>query len=52
MFVRAVWRHGRPAAPRPTLRKTDARPSINAEIIGLCGPNFTDMTRGLFDRAR
>jgi hypothetical protein len=50
MFVRAVWRSKRaPQSSRP-LREVGLPSSRNAGIIGVCAPDFPNMTRGLFDR--
>jgi hypothetical protein len=48
MFVRAVWRQRRLVDIRQTLRELDVPTTRDA--LGLCGPDFQKMTRGLFDR--
>lgn len=48
MFVRAVWRNKRLVDLRQTLRETDVPTSRDA--LGVSGPDFQKMTRGLFDR--
>ena len=50
MFVRAVWRSKPAAESRRPLRETGVPSSRNAGIIGVCAPDFPNMTRGLFDR--
>ena len=50
MFVRAVWRSKRPFDIKQTLREMGAPSPRNADVLGLCAPDFTKMTRGLFDR--
>jgi hypothetical protein len=50
MFVRAVWRSKRAAESRRPLREMGVPSSRNAGIIGVCAPDFPNMTRGLFDR--
>ena len=48
MFVRAVWRNRRLIDPRQTLREHDVPTTRDA--LGISGPDFQKMTRGLFDR--
>jgi hypothetical protein len=48
MFVRAVWRHRRLVDIRQTLRELDVPTTRDA--LGIAGPDFQKMTRGLFDR--
>ena len=50
MFVRAVWRIKRLIDLRQTLREMDVPTSREAHNLGLTGPDFSKMTRGLFDR--
>ncbi len=50
MFVRAVWRNERPVEIKQTLRALQAPSSRDTDSLGLCGPEFSKMTRGLFDR--
>jgi hypothetical protein len=50
MFVRAVWCSKRPFDVKQTLREMAAPSPLNADLLGLCAPDFTKMTRGLFDR--
>jgi hypothetical protein len=48
MFVRAVWRRRRLIDIRPTLQETSG--PTTRDDLGVCGPDFRKMTRGLFDR--
>lgn len=48
MFVRAVWRLRRLVDVKQTLREMDVPTTRNG--LGLSGPDFEQMTRGLFDR--
>lgn len=48
MFVRAVWRNRRLVDIRQGLRETE--PPTSREALGVSGPDFAKMTRGLFDR--
>lgn len=48
MFVRAVWRRKRLVDIKQTLRELDVPTTRDA--LGLSGPDFQKMTRGLFDR--
>jgi hypothetical protein len=50
MFVRAVWRLQRLVAIKQTLREMDVPSTRNAGILGISGPDFSNMTRSLFDR--
>jgi hypothetical protein len=50
MFVRAVWRLKRLVDVRQTLREMEVPTTRGA--LGLSGPDFQSMTRGLFDRRR
>ncbi len=50
MFVRAVWRIKRLVDIKQTLREMEVPSTRNADLLGVCGPDFPKMTRGLFDR--
>jgi hypothetical protein len=50
MFVRAHWRLKRLIDLKQTLREMEVPSSRNADILGISGPDFSKMTRGLFDR--
>lgn len=50
MFVRAVWRIRRLVDLRQTLREFDIPSTRKADVLGITGPDFSKMTRGLFDR--
>lgn len=50
MFVRAVWRIKRLVDLRQALREMDVPTTRDADNLGLSGPDFSKMTRGLFDR--
>ncbi len=50
MFVRAVWRLERLVNIKQTLRELQVPSSREADSLGLCGPDFSKMTRGLFDQ--
>ena len=50
MFVRAVWRLRRMVDVKQTLREMEV--PTTRESFGLSGPDFQNMTRGLFDRRR
>jgi hypothetical protein len=50
MFVRAVWRIRRLVDIKQTLREMDVPSTRDADLLGLSGPDFSKMTRGLFDR--
>jgi len=50
MFVRAVWRAKRLVDIKQTLREMDVPTTREADMLGLCGPDFSKMTRGLFDK--
>jgi len=47
MFIRAVWRQRHLI----DLSRRTSLPSVkNADLIGVCAPDFRAMTRGLCDR--
>ncbi len=50
MFIRAVWRIKRLVDLKQTLREMDVPSTKTADLLGLYGPDFSKMTRGLFDR--
>ncbi len=50
MFVRAVWRIRRLVDVRQQLREMDVPTTRDADLLGITGPDFSKMTRGLFDR--
>ena len=50
MFVRAVWRLKRLVDIKQQLRELDVPTSRDADLLGISGPDFSKMTRGLFDR--
>jgi len=50
MFVRAVWRLKRLVDIKQTLRELDVPTTREADVLGLSGPDFSKMTRGLFDK--
>lgn len=50
MFVRAVWRVRRLVDIRQTLREMDMPSTKEADFLGISGPDFSKMTRSLFDR--
>lgn len=50
MFVRAVWRLKRLVDIKQQLREMDVPTTRDADLLGLSGPDFSKMTRGLFDR--
>jgi hypothetical protein len=50
MFIRAVWRLRRLVDLKQTLRELEV--PTTREELGLSGPDFQNMTRGLFDRRR
>ena len=50
MFVRAVWRLRRLIDLKQSLRELDVPSTRKADVLGISGPDFTKMTRGLFDR--
>ena len=52
MFVRAVWRLRRLVDLRQTLREMDVPSTRSADLLGISGPDFSKMSRGLFDRQR
>ncbi|WP_323015865.1 hypothetical protein [Devosia sp.] len=50
MFVRAVWRIRRLVDIKQTLREMDVPSTRQADMLGVSGPDFSRMTRALFDR--
>lgn len=50
MFVRAVWRLRRLVDIKQTLREMDVPTTRDADTLGISGPDFSKMTRSLFDR--
>ena len=50
MFVRAVWRFKRLVDIKQTLREMDVPTTRDADTLGISGPDFSKMTRSLFDR--
>ncbi len=50
MSVRAVWRMQRLVDIKQTLREMDVPSTRDADMLGISGPDFSKMTRGLFDR--
>ena len=50
MFVRAVWRIKRLVDVKQTLREMEVPSTRNADLLGISGPDFSRMTRSLFDR--
>ena len=50
MFIRAVWRLKRLVDIKQTLREMDVPCTRDADILGISGPDFSQMTRSLFDR--
>jgi hypothetical protein len=50
MFVRARWRIKRLIDIKQTLREMEVPSTRNADLLGISGPDFSKMTRGLFDR--
>jgi hypothetical protein len=50
MFVRAVWRLKRLVDIKQTLREMDVPTTRDADLLGISGPDFSKMTRSLFDR--
>ena len=50
MFVRAVWRTKRLVDIKQTSRESGTPSTRDADLLGLCGPDFAKMTRALFDR--
>ena len=50
MFVRAVWRLRRLVDVKQSRRELDIPSTRKADMLGLAGPDFSKMTRGLFDR--
>ncbi len=50
MFVRAVWRIRRLVDLKQTLREMDVPSTRESDVLGISGPDFSKMTRSLFDR--
>lgn len=50
MFVRAVWRLRRFVDIKQSLREMDVPSTRDADLLGPTGPDFSKMTRSLFDR--
>jgi len=50
MFVRAVWRAKRLMNVRQALREMQVPSNRENDALGISGPDFTNMTRGLFDK--
>lgn len=50
MFVRAVWRVKRLVDIRQTVRGMEVPSAKDAALLGITGPDFSRMTRALFDR--
>jgi hypothetical protein len=50
MFVRAVWRLKRMVDIKQALREMDVPSTREADNLGISGPDFSKMTRSLFDR--
>lgn len=50
MFVRAVWRVRRLVDIKQALREMDVPTTREADMLGISGPDFSKMTRSLFDR--
>jgi len=50
MFVRAVWRLKRVVDLKQSLREMEVPSTRDADPLGISGPDFSKMTRGLFDR--
>lgn len=50
MFVRAVWRIKRLVDIKQSLREMDVPATREADALGISGPDFSRMTRSLFDR--
>jgi len=51
MFVRAHWRIRRLVDLKQTLREMEVPSTRKADLLGISGPDFSKMARGLFDRA-
>jgi len=49
MFIRAVWRQKPLFDLRAPIREIGAKSIRNVGILGISPPDFTKMTRGLFD---
>ena len=50
MFIRAVWRIRRLVDIKQTMREMDVPTTRDADILGVSGPDFSKMTKSLFDR--
>ncbi|WP_189422528.1 hypothetical protein [Devosia pacifica] len=50
MFVRARWHQRRLVDVKQQLREMDSPTTRDAGLLGLSGPDFDKMARGLFDR--
>ena len=50
MFVRAVWRDKRLIDVKQSLREVELPQVKDAILLGRIGKDFSQMTRGLFDR--
>ncbi len=50
MFVRAVWRLKRLVDVKQSLREMDVPSTRDADLLGISGPDFSRMTKALFDR--
>jgi hypothetical protein len=50
VFVRAVWRVRRLIDVKQILREMDVPSTRKADLLGISGPDFSKMTRSLFDR--
>ena len=50
MFVRAVWRLRRLIDLKQALREMEVPSTRGQDLLGITPPDFSKMTRGLFDR--
>ena len=50
MFVRAVWRSKRLVDLKQTWREIGIPSARDADLLGICGPDFAKMTQSPFDR--
>jgi hypothetical protein len=50
MFIRAVWRQKDLVDLRRAIREIGAKSGRNIGILGISPADFSNMTRGLFDR--
>jgi hypothetical protein len=50
MFVRAVWRLKRLIDLKQALREMEVPSTRGQDLLGITPPDFSRMTRGLFDR--